>query len=67
MEGTKYAIRERTIRLPVPYSNGASFVKNQLLKFLHSTKNKQIEIFVTANCILTDKNQNTTGKKQKKH
>ena len=59
MEGSSYGIREQTIRLPYPYKNSTAFVKNQLIRFINSSKQKEVEIFVTANVVLSDLDKKT--------
>ena len=53
VERSEYAIKERTLRFPFKKFELSS-VKDQLVRFIHSSKIKKVEIFVTANIVLVD-------------
>ena len=53
MEHSNFSIKERTLRFPFKKFK-LSTVKDQLVRFLHSSKTKKVEIFVTANIVLVD-------------
>ena len=64
VEESGYGIRERTVRCPFTTSIAENqyhmrYVKKQLLNFLHSATEKKIEVFVTANIVLTDPSHKT--------
>ena len=59
VEESGYAIKEKTVRLPFTTNpsereSHLKFVKKEFVNFIHSAKQKQIEVFVTANIILTN-------------
>ena len=47
------------IRVPFDYEDSSSLVKEELTKFLISTNSKLLEVFVTANVVLVNNNENT--------
>ena len=51
------ALKERTLRFPFNYKNQKETVKEEYLKFVHESDAKQVELFVTANVILSDLNK----------
>lgn len=57
IEGTNLGLRERTIRVPINYTNYRTFVKNQFVKFLNSCQECRVELIVTSNVVLTDQKQ----------
>ena len=59
VEESGYAIREKTVRLPFTTNPSESeshskFVKKEFVNFVHSAKQKKVEVFVTANIVLTN-------------
>ena len=62
VEGSSFGIKERTVRLPFTTNpeerkSHLSFVKKQFLNFIHGARVKNIEVFVTANIVLTPPTQ----------
>ena len=51
------ALRERTIRFLFNHSDQKEIVKEEYLKFVQESKGKEVELFVTANVILSDLNE----------
>lgn len=51
------ALRERTIRFLFNHSDQKEIVKKEYLKFVQESKGKEVELFVTANVILSDLNE----------
>lgn len=51
------ALRERTIRFLFDHKDQKEIVKEQYIKFVQETKAREVELFVTANVILTDLNK----------
>ena len=52
-------MRERMIRVPFDFKDTSSLVKEELSRFLTSSKSKEVEVFVTANVVLVNNNENT--------